>query len=181
MGLYGDVSFYTDPLAAENFYTLTRTKRAKIADFLTTDLDDAATKLDLAPRERGRVSRGVAFGLQSKIARRLGRHQAAADAAKKAIDGGQYGLNPNFGSLFTLAGQQANAGKEIMLEFLLPLDQANPVSFIALGQGSRSLAGQSGQFPLQALADKFECVDGKASTSRPFTTPPAPTAAATPG
>ena len=174
MGLYGDVPFYTDPLAAENFYTLTRTERAKIADFLTTDLDDAATKLDWAPRERGRVSRGVAFGLQSKIALLLGRYQAAADAAKKVIDGGQYGLNPNFGSLFTLAGQQANAGKEIIFEFLLPLDQANPVSFIALGQGSRSLAGQSGRFPLQALADKFECIDGKRIDQSPLYDPARP-------
>lgn len=161
IGLFGDVPFYTDPLTTDNFYTLTRTDRAKIADFLATDLDDAATKLDWAPRERGRVSRGVAFGIQSKVALLLGRYQAAADAAKKVIDGGQYGLNPSFGTLFTLAGQQANMGKEIMFEFLLPLDQAFPVSYVALGQGSRSLSGQSGRFALQALADRFETTDGK--------------------
>ncbi len=161
MGLYGDVPFYTEPLTTDQFYTLPKTERAKIADFLLTDLDDAATKLDWASRERGRVNRGVAYGIQAKVALLLGRYQVAADAAKKVIDGNAYGLNPRFQDLFTLAGQQANVGKEIMFEFLLPTDQANPVSYIALGQGSRSLSGQSGRFPLQALVDKFEAIDGK--------------------
>lgn len=165
MGHFGDVPFYTTPFTTEQFsttvYTVPRTERAKIADFLLTDLDDAAAKLDWASRERGRVNRGVAIGLQSKIALLLGRYQVAADAAKKVIDGAYYGLNPSFPALFTLAGQQANIGREIMFEFLLPTDQANPVSFIALGQGSRTLAGQSGRFPLQALVDKFEAIDGK--------------------
>ncbi|WP_375446912.1 RagB/SusD family nutrient uptake outer membrane protein [uncultured Fibrella sp.] len=161
MGLYGDVPFYTDPLTTDQFYTLARTERSKIADFLLTDLDDAAAKLDWASRERGRVNRGVALGLQSKIALLLGRYQVAADAAKKVIDGAYYGLNPNFSALFTLAGQQANAGREIMFELVLPTDAAFPVSYIALGQGSRTLSGQSGRFPLQALVDKFETIDGK--------------------
>lgn len=161
MGNFGDVPFYTDPLTTEQFYTLARTERAKIADFLLTDLDDAAAKLDWASRERGRVNRGVAIGLQSKIALLLGRNQVAADAAKKVIDGAFYGLNPRFQDLFTLAGQQTNVSREIMFEQVLPTDAAFPVSFIALGQGSRTLAGQSGRFPLQALVDKFETIDGK--------------------
>ncbi len=161
MGLYGDVPFYTEPLTTDQFYTLTRTERGKIVDFLMTDLDDAATKLDWASKERGRTNRGVALGIQAKMALMLGRYQAAADAAKKIIDGNAYGLNPRFQDLFTLAGQQANAGKEIMFELVLPTDQAFPVSYIALGQGSRTLSGQSGRFPLQALVDKFETIDGK--------------------
>ena len=161
MGLFGDVPFYSEPLTTDQFYTLGKTDKNKIADFLNTDLDDAAAKLEWASRERGRVNRGTALGVQAKIALLLGRHQAAADAAKKIIDGNAYGLNPRFQDLFTLAGQQANAGKEIMFEFLLPTDQANPVSYIALGQGSRTLSGQSGRFPLQALVDKFEAIDGK--------------------
>ncbi|WP_266366484.1 RagB/SusD family nutrient uptake outer membrane protein [Tellurirhabdus rosea] len=161
MGLYGDVPFYTEPLLPEQFYTLTRTERAKIADFLITDLEDAAPKLEWASRERGRVNRGVALGLIAKVALMLNRHQVAADAAKRVIDGNFYGLNPRFQDLFTLAGQQANAGREIMFEMLYPTDAAFPVSFMALGQGSRAIAAQSGRFPLQALVDKFEAIDGK--------------------
>ena len=161
IGLFGDVPFYTDPLTTDQFYTLGKTDKNKIADYLLTDLDDAATKLDWVLKDRGRVNRGVAIGTQAKLALLLGRYQVAADAARKIIDGNAYALNPNFSTLFTLAGQQANAGKEIMFEFLLPTDQANPVSFIALGQGSRTLSGQSGRFPLQALVDHFEAIDGK--------------------
>ena len=161
IGLFGDVPFYTDPLTTDQFYSLGKTDKNKIADYLLTDLDDAAAKLDWASKDRGRVNRGVAIGIQAKLALLLGRYQVAADAAKKIIDGNAYALNPNFGTLFTLAGQQANAGKEIMFEFLLPTDQANPVSYIALGQGSRTLSGQSGRFPLQALVDHFEAIDGK--------------------
>ncbi|HEX9958164.1 MAG TPA: RagB/SusD family nutrient uptake outer membrane protein, partial [Fibrella sp.] len=114
MGLYGDVPFYTEPLTTDQFYTLTRTERGKIVDYLMTDLDDAAAKLDWASKERGRANKGVALGIQAKMALLLGRYQAAADAAKKIIDGNAYGLNPRFQDLFTLAGQQANTGKEIM-------------------------------------------------------------------
>lgn len=161
MALYGDVPYYTEPLTPDRFYTQTRTPKATIAAALVADLQRVAPALDWKPRERGRVSRGVAYGLEAKIQLLMGNHQAAADAARKVMDSGSYDLNPGFGELFKKTGQTANAGNEIMFELVLPDDQANPVSYIALGQGSRALSAQSGRFPVQALVDKFETTDGK--------------------
>ena len=161
MALYGEVPYFTEPLTPDRFYTQTRTPRATIAAALVADLQRVGPALDWKPRERGRVSRGVAYGLEARIQLLMGNYQAAADAAKKVMDSGSYDLNPNFGDLFKKAGQAANAGNEIMFELVLPDDQANPVSYIALGQGSRALSAQSGRFPLQALVDRFEATDGK--------------------
>ena len=96
------------------------------------------------------------------------------DASNAVIMGGQYGLNPNFGDLFKKVGQTANVGKEIMYEMLYPDALANPVTYMGLGQGSRTLAGQSGRFPQQPLVDRFECTDGKRIDQSPLYDPKNP-------
>jgi starch-binding outer membrane protein, SusD/RagB family len=174
IGLFGDVPYYTKPLEPSEYYTLERTPKKVIIDAMMADLDDAATKLNWAVPERGRVSRGVALGLKARLALMDGRYKMAADAANAVITGGQYGLNPNFGDLFKKAGQTANVGKEIMYEMLYPDAVANPVTFVGLGQGSRTLAGQSGRFPQQPLVDKFECTDGKRLDQSPLYDPKNP-------
>ena len=174
IGLYGDVPFYTKPLEPSEYYSLERTPKKTIIDALLTDLDDAVTKLNWASTERGRVNKGVALGLKARLAMLDGRYKIAAEATNTIITGGQYGLNPNYADLFKKAGQTANIGKEIMFEFLLPDAVANPVSYIGLGQGSRTIAGQSGRFPQQPLVDKFECKDGKRIDQSPLYDPANP-------
>jgi len=161
MGFFGDVVYYNQPLQPEFYYTLARSPKAKIIDSLFLDLDNAIVKLPWQPTERGRVSKGVAYCLKAKLALMDKRYQVAAEALNAVITGNQYSLNPVFGNLFKLAGQQANAGKEIMFEMVYPTNAANPTSFVALGQGSRALAGQSGRFPTAALVDRFETIEGK--------------------
>lgn len=174
IGLYGDVPYYTKPLEPSEYYTLERTPKKTIIDAMITDLDDAATKLNWAVTERGRVSKGVALGLKARLALMDGRYKVAAEASNAIITGGQYGLNPNFGDLFKKAGQTTNIGKEIMYEMLYPDAVANPVTYVGLGQGSRTLAGQSGRFPQQPLVDRFECTDGKRIDQSPLYDPKNP-------
>ncbi len=174
IGLYGDVPYYTKPLEPSEYYTLERTPKKTIIDAMIADLDDAATKLNWAVTERGRVSKGVALGLKARLALMDGRYKVAADASNAIITGGQYGLNPNFGDLFKKTGQSANVGKEIMYEMLYPDAVANPVTYVGLGQGSRTLAGQSGRFPQQPLVDRFECTDGKRIDQSPLYDPKNP-------
>jgi starch-binding outer membrane protein, SusD/RagB family len=174
IGMWGDVPFYTQPLNPDEFYTLGRTDKNKIADAMLADLEDAQAKLDWAPKDRGRVSRGVALGLKAKYGLLLGRYQQAADDAKKVIDNGYHGLYPRFQDLFVRSTQNNNTNKEIMFELLFPDDQASPINYIVLGQGSRSLTMQSGRFPLQALVDKYECTDGKRIDESPLYDPANP-------
>lgn len=172
--LFGDVPYYTKPLEPSEYYTLERTPKKTIIDAMITDLDDVATKLNWAVTERGRVSKGVALGLKARLALMDRRYKVAADASNAVIIGGQYGLNPNFGDLFKKVGQTANVGKEIMYEILYPDALANPVTYMGLGQGSRTLAGQSGRFPQQPLVDRFECTDGKRIDQSPLYDPKNP-------
>ena len=174
IGLFGDVVYYTKPLEPSEYYTLTRTARAKIIDSLIIDMDDAAAKLDWQPTARGRVSKAVALGIKAKLAILDNRYQIAADATNTIITSGQYNLNPSFVNLFTRAGQATNANKEIMYEMIYPTVEVNQVSYINLGQGSRTLSAQSGRFPIQALVDRYECTDGKRIDESPLYNPAAP-------
>lgn len=161
IGLFGDVPYYTSPLSPVQFYTLPRMSKNSIADSLMNNLDDAASKLEWINTDIGRVNKGVALGLKAKVALMVGKYDIAAAAADSVILSGAYGLNPDYGSLFTRAGQDANVNNEIMFIMPLPDDRQNPVTYIGLGQASRNVGGQCGRFPTQNLVDKFECIDGK--------------------
>jgi starch-binding outer membrane protein, SusD/RagB family len=174
IGLFGDVVYYTKPLDPNEYYTLTRTAKATIIDKLLIDMDDAITKLDWQSTQRGRVNKGVAYGIKAKLAMLDGRYQVAADATNAIITSAQYNLNPSFTNLFTRAGQAANVNKEIMYEMIYPVADANPVSYINLGQGSRMISAQSGRFPIQALVDRYECTDGKRIDISPLYDPANP-------
>lgn len=171
INLWGDVPFYTSPILPEDFYSLKRTPRAEIINFLVTDLDDAATKLDWVPTQRGRVSRGVALGIKAKLLLTDRRFAQAAEAANAVITGGAYNLNPSFPNLFRKNTMAVNAGREIMFELVLPDNTQFPASFVGLGQGSRAIAAQSGRFPIQALVDRFECIDGRRIDESPLYDP----------
>ncbi len=174
IGLFGDVVYYTKPLEPNEYYTLTRTAKATIIDKLLVDMDDAITKLDWQPYQRGRVSKAIAYGIKAKLAMLDARYQVAIDATNAVIGSAQYNLNPSFTNLFTRAGQAANVNKEIMYEMIYPVADLNPVSYINLGQGSRMINAQSGRFPIQALVDRYECTDGKRIDASPLYDPANP-------
>jgi starch-binding outer membrane protein, SusD/RagB family len=174
IGLFGDVVYYTKPLELSEYYKLERSKKSDIIDKLLIDMDDAITKLDWQPYQRGRVSKAIAYGIKAKLAMLDARYQVAVDATNAIIGSAQYNLNPVFTNLFTRAGQAANVNKEIMYEMIYPVADANPVSYINLGQGSRMISAQSGRFPLQALVDRYECLDGKRIDQSPLYSPDTP-------
>jgi hypothetical protein len=161
VNMFGDVPLITKPLVPSEFYTQTRTPKTDVIKFIYKELDEAATGLPWAPADRGRMSKAVVLGLKSRIAFYNRDYKVAADAAKQVIDGAGLGLNPNFGDLFTKAGQVPNAGKEIMFEVLYTDADANAITYLPLGSISRAAGGQSGRFPQQRLVDMFEAKDGK--------------------
>ncbi|PWS26660.1 RagB/SusD family nutrient uptake outer membrane protein [Pedobacter yonginense] len=174
MAWFGDVPFITAPLAPSDYETQTRVAKATIADRLYADLDEAWNNLP-AQNDRGRVNKGVAYGLKAKIAMLTKNYTLAAAASKAVIDANIYSLNPNFMNLFSLAGQNANAGNEILFMTQLPSDNANPLSYLQIGLLPRQVLGTSGNnYPTQALIDKFECTDGKRIDQSPIYDPANP-------
>jgi len=161
VNMFGDVPLITKPLLLSEFYNQKRVPKADVIKFIYGELDTAATGLDWAPVDRGRVSKAVALGLKARTAFYNKEYKIAADAAKLVIDGAALGLNPKFQDLFTKAGQTPNTGKEIMFEILYTDADANAITYLPLGSISRAAGGQSGRFPQQRLVDMFEAKDGK--------------------
>ncbi|MFX9027527.1 hypothetical protein ABTN22_18895, partial [Acinetobacter baumannii] len=87
---------------------------------------------------------GVAYGLKAKIALLMKDYATAATAAKAVMDLGAYALNPFYPNLFTMAGQTANAGNEILFMTMLPQDNASPLSYLPIGLLPRQVLGTSG-------------------------------------
>ncbi|HEY9490262.1 MAG TPA: RagB/SusD family nutrient uptake outer membrane protein [Chryseosolibacter sp.] len=159
--MFGDVPLITQALTPDQFYTQTRTPQADVIKFIHSELDAAAQVLDWAPTERGRVSKAVAIGLKARTALFSKDYPLAASSAKLIMDEAGLDLNPEFGNLFTRAGQAPNAGKEIMFEILNTEADPSALTWLPLGSISRAAGGQSGRFPQQRLVDMFEAKDGK--------------------
>lgn len=172
---YGDPVFYTTTLKVEEYETQVRTPVATVVRQLYKDLDEAYASLDFAPADKGRINKGFAYGLKARLAMMIKDYATAATACKTIMDSGQYGLNPSYPNLFTLAGQTANAGKELIWYMPYPTDNANISSWISVGYTPRqTLGAQSNNFPTQAMVDKFECTDGKRIDESPLYDPANP-------
>jgi len=161
MYMFGDVPFYTVPPNVGEVLSASRTSIATITAKLYTDLDEAVTAFDAAGSQailaNGRVNKGVALGVKAKLALIIKDYRTAATATKTIIDGGQYGLNPNYPNLFLLAGQNANVNKEIMFNQTYPSDQLNPQNWmVVISIPRQSTNSQSSHFPSQVLVDQYE-------------------------
>jgi hypothetical protein len=168
MSWFGDVPYFSKPLAPSEYETQTRKSKTTIAQELYKDLDEAWAGLPNL-NERGRVNKGTAYGFKAKIALLIKDYATAAVASKAVIDLGAYSLNASFQNLFTLSGQTANNGNEILYMTQLPQDNANPLSYLPIGLLPRQVLGTSGNnFPTQAMIDKFECTDGKRIDQSPL-------------
>lgn len=172
---YGDVVFYKTILTPAEYESQVRTPVADIVKALNTDLDEATAALAWTSADKGRVTKAFALGMKARLAMLVKDYTTAAAACKTIIDGGQHGLNPNWNDLFTLAGQNANAGKELIWQLVYPADNPNISSWMTVGYTPRQTIGaQSNNFPTQAMVDKFECTDGKRIDESPLYDPANP-------
>ncbi|MBU3744777.1 MAG: RagB/SusD family nutrient uptake outer membrane protein, partial [Sediminibacterium sp.] len=158
---FGDVPYYKAPPAVEEVLSAKRTPVATIVADLYKDLDEAVAAFDAAGtapvQTLGRVNKGFALGVKAKLALLIKDYKTAATATKTVIDGAQYSLNPVFQNLFSLAGQNTNAGREILFCQTYPTDVNEPQNWgPILGVPRQVTNSQSSHFPSQALVDQFE-------------------------
>jgi len=158
---FGDAPFYKAPPAVAEVLSAKRTPVATIVAELNKDLDEAAAAFDAAGtapvQTLGKVNKGVALGVKAKLALLIKDFKTAAAATKAIIDGAQYSLNPSFQNLFSLAGQNTNAGREILFCQTYPTDVNEPQNWgPILGVPRQVTNSQSSHFPSQALVDQFE-------------------------
>lgn len=86
-------------------------------DFIAKDLDFAANNLHPTVSEKGRLTKGAALGLKSRVMLYAKRYEDAAKAAKDVIDLGIYDLYPDYGKLFKIRRSDNIENKESILEF----------------------------------------------------------------
>lgn len=153
--LFGDVP-YTETLATSpEDALLPRESKITIANSIMDDLDAAAAVLTDDPKDPGRVTRGFALGLKARIALYNGLYTEAAAAAKTVIDEGNYPLHPNYGELFTRAGENS---EETM--FVMPFMEGFATTQFPRAQGSRNRNSYSTVVPTQSMVDSYEATDG---------------------
>lgn len=166
IGWFGDPVYFREPLQPSEYETLSRTPKAQVITELMADLDEAVTLFTTANAspiiKYGRVNKGVALGLKSRLAMMGGDYTTAAAAAKACMDLVQYGLNPKYTDLFLLAGQKANVNRELMFVQTYPTDVLDPQNWMTVITIPRQVGtSQSSHFPSQALVDLYEGTDGK--------------------
>lgn len=168
--LYGDVPFVTVPLTiAEG--NQPRVDKATIVDHLLTDLTEAAELLPVSwpSSERGRVTKGAAFALKSRVALMDERHEIAVDGARQVLELNVYHLYPDYNALFRYEGESCS---EVIFEVMFQ----NGIRYHGhpLRTYSRNAGGHSTSAPAQSMVDSYECIDGLTIDISPMYDPAKP-------
>jgi hypothetical protein len=175
---YGNVPFFTSPVTIEQ-YTVERTDRTVVLDFILSELDEVAEKLPWIATDRGRVDRSFAYGLKARAALLGGSldyggksadyFRIAAASAQQVI--GKRQLAGSFDDLFNITGQaKDDVRDELIFEVMFSSQGRIKSHLIGFGQISRN-TGQTGRHPAMLLADTYECIDGKRIDESPLYDP----------
>lgn len=149
--IYGGVPIY-DGLQAN--YNIPRNSVNEVYDFIISDLTSAAAVLPQAygAADLGRVTKGAALGLLSKVYLYKKDWQKAYDTSNQVIGMG-YALDPDFNHLFRPAGE---FGSESVFEVNCQCSTQFGGSQYAEVQGVRNQFGWGFFTPTTALESAFE-------------------------
>ncbi|GHE45496.1 RagB/SusD family nutrient uptake outer membrane protein [Sphingobacterium griseoflavum] len=164
---YGDIPLITKSLnPGDPELYAGRDPQEEVVDFMLQELDQAALALPAAiptGENLGRVSKGAALALKSRIALTYGRYEIAEQAAKAVMDMDVYELyssgNPStaYWELFTRAGKlSAGRNKETIFARLHLAD-------VIMHNLSREIQvpDQFARFvPTRSLVESYLCADG---------------------
>ncbi|UOU97114.1 RagB/SusD family nutrient uptake outer membrane protein [Chryseobacterium daecheongense] len=152
--IYGGVPIY-DGLQAN--YNIPRNSINEVYDFIISDLTAAAAVLPQTypASDLGRVTKGGALGLLSKVYLYKKDWQKAYDTSNQVISMG-YSLDPDFNHLFRPAGE---FGTESIFEVNCQCSSQYGGSQYAEVQGVRNQFGWGFFTPSQALENAFEAGD----------------------
>ncbi|GAA5083238.1 RagB/SusD family nutrient uptake outer membrane protein [Chryseobacterium ginsengisoli] len=151
--IYGGVPIY-DGLPADGNYLKARNSTAEVYNFIVSDLTAAAAVLPqtYSAADRGRVTKGGALGLLSKVYLYMKDYQKAYDTSNQVIALG-YSLDPSFNHLFRPAGE---FGTESVFEVNCDCSAAYGGSQYAEVQGVRNQFGWGFFTPTTELENAFE-------------------------
>lgn len=142
----------------EGVQDLERASKEAVYDQIIKDLTEAEAVLpaesEQAAADIGRATRGAARSYLGMVHLYRKDYAKAAEWFKKVIESGEYSLEPNFESLFSVAGENS---PEIIFAVQFRNDNSLPVnSQLGIVQGSRAMYGWGFVNPTQDLVDAFE-------------------------
>lgn len=133
---------------------LPRDSKEVVITQVLADLNAAAALLPENQSEVGKITKGAAKALKSRVLLYNSRWGEAATAAQEVMGMG-YSLFPNYRDLFREANEN---NKEVIFDaqYISP-EQGN---FMELYLGSYTVGGWSSVVPLQNMVDEYEMIDG---------------------
>lgn len=151
--IYGGVPIF-DGLPSDKIYTKPRNSATEVYAFIVKDLTEAAAVLPqtYSTADKGRVTKGGALGLLSKVYLYMKDYQKAYDTSNQVISMG-YSLDPDFNHLFRPAGE---FGTESVFEVNCDCAAGFGGSQYAEVQGVRNQFGWGFFTPTTALENAFE-------------------------
>lgn len=169
--LFGDVPLVTGTLSVPESY-MARESQSKIIDFMLSELDEIASVLpnsSSSNQNKGRISKGIVFGLKSRIALFHEKWDMVIDATTRVMDL-EFNLDEEFSNLYIKQGQINSP------EIMWLLDYKNGVKnhSAPLWITSRMGNGFSALIPSQALIDSYLCLDGLTIDQSPLYNPDHP-------
>jgi len=156
---FGGVIIVKTPLGLNDNVNLPRNTYNECVDFMIEDLDDAAAVLPKtwSTADVGRATSGAALALKGRIQLYAERWADAAATYKTVIDEGNYGLFPNYQTLFF---QENENNQEVILDVQLKYPELTYHGNIQCLPSSQN--GWGAGNPTQNLVDQYELLDGKA-------------------
>lgn len=168
--MFGGVPLVTHVVTLENSQVPRNSKR-EVADFVIKEMDAAAKDLPLVQdaKNTGRATKGAALAIKARTALYNGDWTVASEAAKAVMNLNTYKLHPDFGQLFTYAGQNST---EIIfaLQYLKGVITHATPNFLT----SRQAGGVSNEVPPQSVIDSYQMTDGLPIDKSPLYDPKAP-------
>jgi hypothetical protein len=178
--LYGMPSTGSEPtgvplinksLTLNDNFQIPRAKYDEVVDFITADLDKAASLLPKKGAiEAGRATSGAANALKSRVLLYASRWQASADAASKVINT-DYTLFNDYRTLFLtknnneiIFAKKFQAPDKVHFGVNNGFDVVNSPPSIRGG----SDAGWGGNVPTQNFVDSYDMIDGKSQATSPL-------------
>jgi hypothetical protein len=170
---YGDVVFYTENPSLDDAYSIERTDKNVIKEFIYSELDAASDELPVSytSSELKRATKSAALGIKARIALYMGDYQIARDAAKAVIDLGIHQLHPNYEQLFLKA-----AGTHSEIIFSIPNSESLGELYDVSEPDmiTRNSGGFGAWIPTWSMVDIYECTDGKTIDESPLYDPHKP-------
>lgn len=159
--IYGEVPLITEDNVLAGNYNVAKSSVDSVRALVESDFLKAADMLPetYSDADKGRVSKGAAWGMLTKLYMFEDKFQNAITYGSKVTGDANYALAPNYSDNFTVGKQESNS--EILFAVWNKSSEASPSNQSPIGIYFTPRAWQGWGFhhPTQNFADEFEAND----------------------